>query len=77
MEKEKLIPVLLLCKRKGISRQTIYNWERKGILKLTRYGGRTFLLSSQLERIEFLGNNTNTNENGITDEGQDINNQQE
>lgn len=39
-----------VCKELGISRGTVNNWADRGILKLYRLGGRTYLKFSEIEK---------------------------
>lgn len=43
ISKPSLMSLPAFCKKEGISRVTCYSWAQKGILKLTKIGGRQFV----------------------------------
>lgn len=34
-----------------VSRDTLHRWEKNGILKMTRIGGRTFIKAEEIDRL--------------------------
>jgi hypothetical protein len=43
-----LIPFSEFCKDRGISRQTGYAWDDRGLIKLEKVGGRQFVLADSV-----------------------------
>jgi len=39
------------CKYLGVTRQTIYNWEKQGKIRFTKVNGRNFISEKEIKRL--------------------------